>query len=66
MHVVPETDLLLSLRSVQTYFCRLRISSGKDVGEISIVGSEARPFILPVGGGKKRQALSFLVDQLLQ
>lgn len=55
-----EADLLLSLRSVQTYFCRLGISSDKDVGEISIVGSEATPFIPPVGGGEKRQALSFL------
>lgn len=55
-----EADLLLSLRSVQTYFCRLRISSGKDVGEISIVGSEATPFIPRAGGGEKRQALSFL------
>jgi len=55
-----EADLLLSLRSVQTYFCRLRISSSKDVGERSIAGREATPFTPPAGGGEKRQALSFL------
>lgn len=54
-----EADLLL-LRSVQIYFCRRRISSSKDVGEISIVGREATPFIPLVGGGEKRQALCLL------
>lgn len=52
--------MFLSLRSVQIYFYKLRISSSKDTGEMNIAGVEAAGFLPPVGGGEKRQALSLL------